>query len=66
MTQPTLVRSTGAADKARAIYDKHGVTASDIRAWAKLNGHEVADRGRLHPDLLATFYDAMAAGQSAA
>lgn len=55
MTQPVLIRKTEAADKAKAIYDKHGVTPTEVRAWAKVEGLEVGDRGRLHPDLLAAF-----------
>lgn len=56
MTEATTsTRKTEAADKAKGIYDTYGVTASEVRSWAKANDIEVKDKGRLHPDVLAAF-----------
>lgn len=33
-------------------------TPADIRRWAKSQGYDVADRGRLHPDVRAAYRDA--------
>lgn len=34
----------------------------EIRVWARLNGIDVPDRGRLRPDVIQAWYDAHPAG----
>ncbi|MFI7582047.1 Lsr2 dimerization domain-containing protein [Kocuria kalidii] len=45
-------RTTGAGSSSSA-----GETAG-IRAWAKENGHQVSDRGRIHQSVKDTYYAA--------
>ncbi len=48
------------ADRVAAVTTQPTVTASPktIRAWAIDNGHQVADRGRLRPEVVAAYEDA--------
>ena len=52
-TQSTPARTTGP----RSSTGGNPETAK-IRAWAKENGYEVSDRGRIHQDVQKAYYDA--------
>jgi len=47
-----------------ATLDKHSVSASDVRKWAREANVKVGVRGRLNPDLIEAFKAARMAGKS--
>lgn len=49
-----VARKTGRASKPKST-SKSGVPASEIREWAKANGYNVPDRGRIPADVREAF-----------
>ena len=47
-------RRTGTASKVKST-TKGGAPTSEIRAWAKSNGYDVPDRGRIPADVREAF-----------
>lgn len=43
---------------AGAAGDGDQPSPADVRNWARLNGIEVSDRGRLRPEVIAAWHDA--------
>lgn len=46
---------SGAAGRVAALPAATAPSAAEIRAWARTNGYEVPDRGRIRADVLAAF-----------
>ena len=46
-------RSRGRTDAARS--SKNGVDSTAVREWARNNGHEVSERGRIKADVLEAY-----------
>ncbi|GAA4515522.1 histone-like nucleoid-structuring protein Lsr2 [Brevibacterium yomogidense] len=37
------------------VEEQTGARPSEVREWAKANGHEVSERGRIHQDVIAAY-----------
>lgn len=38
-----------------AVEEQTGAAPSEVREWAKVNGHEVSERGRIHRDVINAY-----------
>lgn len=38
-----------------AVEEQTGATPAKVREWAKANGHEVSERGRIHQDVINAY-----------
>jgi ERCC4 domain len=52
---PIAERAAPASADAQGDLDSAGPSAAEVRMWARLNGIEVSDRGRLRPDVIAAW-----------
>ncbi len=51
-------RRSGGSGRARTGRGRSGSDSADIRAWAKDNGYEVSERGRISAEIRAAYNEA--------
>lgn len=57
-SQDTVRRRQGSASARggkSVVEEQTGARPAEVREWAKLNGHEVSERGRIHQNVIAAY-----------